>query len=637
MPTLFTARIRLDGAGGFNVSVYLNASRVLAQTAVYAAARTMFGFGVIPNSASETAYIDFVRYIYRGISGIRPVDQVVAGRKATVSTEKYPNWISRVTMGYTDDSPYSVTMEISGDNPIESVNRQGTLFIADWHKDRFYLQVKGNDEATGPMRGIHTRKITDHEIASFFGGPLTQEHESYVVSYLDPSGRFVTSGHLQYYEQLTTISAYAGDTRWVIYGQGAVDIEEDGYIRIERSPKRLVGDVLQRWQATSGSVPAGCRLINLYRDRVTLAGAEYAPHAWYMARQGDPYDWDYSQTDAQAAVAGDAADAGDIGDAMSALVVASDDYMLFGCTRSIWILRGDPKYGGSLDALSRDVGILSARAHTTTEEGGTAFLSHAGLYFLPPGGQSYPAALSPDRLPRDLREINPEEYWISMAWDPHDRGILIFLTSNGGTRMPHWFFDWENKGFMPFEFASSDYDPWTVCRRVSGAGEEIGPLLGCSDGRMRHFSRWSGSDCGERFNSYVLYGPLYFGGTKAIGYLRTLDCILSRDSGPVVVSLLLGDSPEAALDSDEIFLGQWSSGRNYRQHVRRRGHVGYLKVSGGERTGYLEHDSDEGLLELNSDGGLLQLGSEDAAAFRARWAVERLVANIRGAGKVRML
>jgi hypothetical protein len=113
---------------------------------------------------------------------------------------------------------------------------------------------------------------------------------------------------------------------------------------------------------SSGSLPDIAYLGVLYRGRIVLSGNTDYPHQWYMSRQSNPYDYAYVANDAQSPVAGGNADAGEIGDIVRCLIAYKDDYLIFGCSNSIWVLRGDPAAGGSLDEVDLTVGIFGANS-----------------------------------------------------------------------------------------------------------------------------------------------------------------------------------------------------------------------------------------------------------------------------------
>jgi hypothetical protein len=188
-------------------------------------------------------------------------------------------------------------------------------------------------------------------------------------------------------------------------------------------------DSLSVWQAsaTKGQVPSGCPLVCLYRDRLVLAGDPL--YAWYMSRQGDPLDWDYSQTDAQRAVAGSNAEAGNLlGEPIRALVPFRDDFLLFFCRGSIWVLRGDATFGGQIGALSREVGCIGANAWCWGPSGELYFLAMGGLYLLAPEAAGVPKAVSEPKMPRELVNVNPDDYHVSLRYDHYANGVHIYCT-----------------------------------------------------------------------------------------------------------------------------------------------------------------------------------------------------------------
>ena len=108
----------------------------------------------------------------------------------------------------------------------------------------------------------------------------------------------------------------------------------------------------------SGTMPTKAYLGCLYRGRNVLSGNSNYPHQWYMSKVADPFDWVYSSTDPLTAVAGNSADAGEIGDIVRALIPYKDDYLIFGCASTIWVLTGDPAAGGEIDEVDLTVGML---------------------------------------------------------------------------------------------------------------------------------------------------------------------------------------------------------------------------------------------------------------------------------------
>ncbi len=200
---------------------------------------------------------------------------------------------------------------------------------------------------------------------------------------------------------------------------------------VVRAPKvyDATTDAVSVMEATAGDVPANCRLICRYRDRIVLAKG----HQWWMSRQGYPLDWDLSQpaSDGARALTGASSDAGRIGEPITALIPHSDDYMIFACAYSLWVLRGDAGYGGQMGAVSRAVGVVDAGAWCWGPKGELYFLSHDGVYVLPAGAQGPPISVSRERLPKELMDVDPEKWNVSMAYDGLARKVHISLTPIG--------------------------------------------------------------------------------------------------------------------------------------------------------------------------------------------------------------
>jgi len=136
---------------------------------------------------------------------------------------------------------------------------------------------------------------------------------------------------------------------------------------------------------TFGSLPAKAYLGCLYRGRVVLSGNPNYPHQWYMSRQADIWDYAYLANDAQSPVVGNNTDAGEVGDIITALISYKDDYLIFGCASSIWVLRGDPAAGGSLDEVDLTVGVFGANSWCFDGDGNLYFWGTNGIYVMPAG------------------------------------------------------------------------------------------------------------------------------------------------------------------------------------------------------------------------------------------------------------
>ena len=340
---------------------------------------------------------------------------------------------------------------------------------------------------------------------------------------------------------------------------------------------RIVGD-------HKGYVPVGCPIITLFRDRIVMGGAAYAPHVWYMSRAGNPRDFDYGQNadDFGRAIAGTTGDAGQVGEAITAIIPGSDDYLLFGTKHTLWIMRGDPAYGGSLDSLSRSVGVVDRTAWCHGPAGEVIFLAEDGLYGLPPGG-GVPEPLSMERIPDELRSIDISKTQVTMTFDPLAYGVHIFLTATGSVdTTSHWYMDWVGKGFWPVDFADPDLNPTAVCVWNPDADKSSSVLMGCADSRIRRFDKTKSTDDATEgsaaspntLTSEVVLGPIQLGASGGEGLLQSLEATFANESGvagSVAWEVRVGNTPAEALTATVFATGSWGNGISYRSRPRARG------------------------------------------------------------------
>ncbi len=376
--------------------------------------------------------------------------------------------------------------------------------------------------------------------------------------------------------------------------------------RIERAPKKYdpLTNTISILTATSGSgqVPTGCPLVCRFMDRIVFAGADIAPHVWYMGRQGNPLDWDYSQEDAQRAVAGTASAAGVPGEPIVALAPHSDDYLVIGCRNSLWRMRGDPASGGQLDALSHAIGIVGPKAWCIVPSGELVFLSRDGLYALAAGGDSFPISLSREVIPRDLLNLNPDTLDVSLEYDIQGRGVHVFLTSTSENSRYHWWLDWSRKTFWPMSLTVG-HEPTATCSIQATAIEESGVLLGGRDGKIRRFNDLADDDFGTTFSSYAVIGPIALAPDADVGTVLDMDAVIAEDSGNVTWQVKPSLTFEGAGTADYQSSGTWIAGLNATVRPDGRGQAFTMKLSG--------------------------------TAGR-RWALENIVATIKSGGKRRI-
>lgn len=333
--------------------------------------------------------------------------------------------------------------------------------------------------------------------------------------------------------------------------------------------------------ADHGIPPINCPLCCTYRDRLVVARG----HIWYMSRQGTALCWDYitSPDDLQRAVFATDSNAGQVGEPITAMVPFSDDYLVFGCLNSLWVLRGDPAAGGDLGAVSYECGIVGPNAWCKLPDGSLVFLSRDGLYILLPGAESFPKPLSRELLPADLLDVDSSGNAISMAYDHRSRGIHLCITPTDGSTGEHWWLDWSTQSFYPVVLPDAQ-QPMCLTAYAADASEDESVLLGGYDGTVREFSASATNDDGTTINSYVKLGPLQLAPGGSEGMLTEMGAALDASSGDVSWEFLPGETAEAAADQTTARAsGTWSAGRNRRTCLRVRAAAGILKLSSTTR------------------------------------------------------
>lgn len=340
-----------------------------------------------------------------------------------------------------------------------------------------------------------------------------------------------------------------------------------------------------------GAAPPNCPLIASYRDRLVLAG--HPPHVWYMSRQGNPLDWNYGADpqDPGRPVAGTATDTGRVGEPLTAILASGNDYCLLACTNSLWIIRGDPAFGGSLDNISREIGALSSAAICRSPAGVFFVLTKDGLYIGENGIGGGLRSLSRERLPNELLNFDEKSATILLEWDIEDNGLHIYLTPLEQRDVLHWFFDLETASWWPMRSPGWQHPTATVSHApIDRAGRRL-LLAGGRDGFIRFYDRTNGTDDGFPIESYAMIGPMKMNDEPyAVGILNELDIRMAQESGNIDLAIMAGMTPEQARTTSAApqprnprYIVPVSAGVNPRLNPRVSGVDCFLRLTG--RTG----------------------------------------------------
>ncbi len=449
------------------------------------------------------------------------------------------------------------TLTLRDDTRIIAAQNGQKLWIADYGE----LRASATD---GVVSGATLDSATYADWTTF---SIDKDDDVCVIS--SPAGSAGTYEISSVAAGAVTLTSFPGDNSGVSF-------------RIERGPKVFdpEDDSLSLMVATDGEVPTGCPLVCRHLGRIMLGGAEIAPHVWYASRQEDELDWDYSQTDDQRAIAGISSDMGVPGTPLTAMLSHSDDYVIFGCRNEIWRMRGDPALSGGLDALSYKVGIIDKRAWCIRPTGELIFLSADGIYVLAAGGESKPIPLSVEVLPRELLNVDPSIFEISLEYDTLNRGVLIMLSPRSGIAGSHWWLNWDKKAFWPITF-NGDMSPTAMCYLPSTTYDPSRVLLGGTDGFIRNLDWEAENDDGVNFSSYIDIGPIPMAQIGSAGRVLSIDGVVAESSGDITWGVYPALTFEAAASATTAAeTGTWIAGLNALVRPVGRGQAFMLRLTG---------------------------------------------------------
>ncbi len=310
--------------------------------------------------------------------------------------------------------------------------------------------------------------------------------------------------------------------------------------------------------ASAGSLPTGCTLGAVYRDRLALAGCD---NGLYLSRQGDFTDWDYGADDQDTgrAMIFQLSGASEVGDLPTALVPCDDGHLLAATSQSLWIIRGDPVAGGGLQNVSRHVGILGNRAWCMTDRQ-IVFMADDGLYHVSQDGSDL-LPLSREKIPEELLGIDPTTTTVILGYDHDTRAVHIYLTTADGGDV-HWLYEEEKGLFWPM-MVQDDHAPVAVCEYDGQL------LLAGTDGYIRYVGGTTDDD--TAISSHVLIGPLRIGGQVEFGLLHALYGIIGAGSGDVTWRIIVGDTAETVADNGKTAITAAVAGNDFSQYVAAEG------------------------------------------------------------------
>jgi hypothetical protein len=221
----------------------------------------------------------------------------------------------------------------------------------------------------------------------------------------------------------------------------------------------------------------------------------------------------------------------------------------------MWVMRGDPAAGGSLDEISLTTGIFGPRAYTWDDKDNLYFFGTGGFYIIP-AGFGPPVNLSAEVLPNLISDLSISESTqrISLAYDRINLGIKISVTTVAdGTNNNYWF-DIRTNGFFP-EIYPEETAVYSTIYYGSDTVAHRALLVGGKDGYIRqHVNTAKDDDIGatdEAISSNVSIGPIKLGPNEDTeGKILSLTFTTATGTDSLTYSVFVGDSAEQVLDQE---------------------------------------------------------------------------------------
>lgn len=256
-----------------------------------------------------------------------------------------------------------------------------------------------------------------------------------------------------------------------------------------------------------GEMPALATVVSRFRGRVVLSGNSTVPHSWDMTRQDNPFDLLFLEEDAASAVLGQNAAIGQIGDVVVSLMPYNDDYLIYGCSNSVWILAGDPAGGGSLDPMNETTGIMGRDAWAKDGDGNTYIVGTDGIYRVAKNLSSF-ENITMAKIPTIIEDLglDADKQIVTIGYDGRQHGLVIGVTTREDGSNENFWYDLRTNGFFP-ESYPEEFSLFSQFYYKADNPEYKRLVVGCNDGLIRTFDTAVKNDEGTAIDSYVVLGP----------------------------------------------------------------------------------------------------------------------------------
>ncbi|MFA5158150.1 MAG: hypothetical protein WC451_03140 [Patescibacteria group bacterium] len=325
------------------------------------------------------------------------------------------------------------------------------------------------------------------------------------------------------------------------------------------------------WAPTAGVFPdGGSDAAALYLGRIFLNDI-FHPNQWMCSRQGDPLDFDTSvdETDLGGASSSQVSDAGLVGDQIIGFIAYKNYYLIFGCATQMWILRGDPRQGGSISNFSYNDGLFSPESYCWDEFNNLYYMGLTGFYKLPPDIASSdipPEDVLAKNYPNLVRSLNLNRRTdrVSMGYDKDRKVVNVTVCMKDGTWSTSFVYDVRSSGIFPEEYPGVAI-PACYYFHDSYRADQRALLMGGQDGFIRKFDEATKhdvtTDSTEAIESFVMIGPVELSEvTRGEGVINEIQIDLSEESDNCSWELHVGKTAQAVADAIEDGATAFASG-----------------------------------------------------------------------------
>lgn len=338
------------------------------------------------------------------------------------------------------------------------------------------------------------------------------------------------------------------------------------------------------WFASAGVLPVDNlenkpRLICTWRGRIVISGLPMDPQNWFMSKVNDATDWDYfpvSPSSVDATFGGATDGLGKIGDPVTCLIPYTDDILIIGGDHSIYMLKGDPLFGGQIDLVTNTIGMAWGNPWCR-DPGGTIYFmsSQCQIYTLRPGEKPVQISL---KIHQILDRISLGSVVVRLGWNEVTNGVHVFVTPFGRAQpATHFYYEARSGAWFVDRFSINNLNPMAILQFYGSSPRDRVLLFGSWDGTVRGLDVDAPNDDGFDINSDVVCGPFTSQNFEEL-ILKELQGIMGSVTSSIRWDVYSGETAEEAIAGGAVVSGVWETGRSYTEPVRVAGHSIYVRL-----------------------------------------------------------